>query len=62
VRDNLELGGVAIGSAAATRPRVEEALDRFPILRQKAASQASTLSGGQQKLLEIARGLIAQPG
>ncbi len=61
VRDNLELGGVALGSAAAMRPRVEAALDRFPILRQRASSQASTLSGGQQKLLEVARGLIAEP-
>jgi branched-chain amino acid transport system ATP-binding protein len=61
VRANLELGGVALGSAAAMRPRVEAALDRFAVLRQKAAAQASTLSGGQQKLLEIARGLIAEP-
>ena len=61
VAANLELGGVALGSAAAMRPRVEQALDRFPVLRQKASAQASTLSGGQQKLLEIARGLIAEP-
>ncbi len=61
VRDNIELGGVALGTAAALRGRVEAALDRFPVLRQKAAAQASTLSGGQQKLLEISRGLIAQP-
>jgi branched-chain amino acid transport system ATP-binding protein len=61
VRDNIELGGVALGSAAALRGRVEAALDRFPVLRQKAAAQASTLSGGQQKLLEISRGLIAEP-
>ncbi len=61
VADNLELGGIALGSATAMRPRVEAALDRFPILRQKARAQASTLSGGQQKLLEIARGLIAEP-
>jgi len=61
VRDNLELGGIALGTAASLRPRVEQALNRFPILREKAAAQASTLSGGQQKLLEIARGLIAEP-
>ncbi len=61
VVDNLELGGMALGSAAAMRPRVEAALDRFAVLRQKARAQASTLSGGQQKLLEIARGLIAEP-
>lgn len=58
---NLELGGVALGSAAAMRGRVERALDRFAVLRQKAHAQAGTLSGGQQKLLEIARGLIAEP-
>jgi branched-chain amino acid transport system ATP-binding protein len=61
VRDNLELGGYALGSEKAMRPRVEEALDRFSVLREKAAAQAGTLSGGQQKLLEIARGLIAEP-
>jgi branched-chain amino acid transport system ATP-binding protein len=61
VRENIELGGVALGSARDMRERVEQALDRFPILRQKSAAQASALSGGQQKLLEISRGLIAQP-
>ena len=61
VRENIELGGVALGRAAAMRARVEEALDRFPVLRRKAAAQASTLSGGQQKLLEISRGLLGRP-
>ncbi len=61
VADNMELGAYALGSQAAMRPRVEQALDRFPVLREKAAAQAGTLSGGQQKLLEIARGLIAEP-
>ncbi len=61
VRENIELGGVALGRAAAMRARVDEALDRFPVLRQKAHAQASTLSGGQQKLLEISRGLIGRP-
>jgi len=36
-------------------------MDRFPVLRRKANSQASTLSGGEQKMLEIARGLMLQP-
>jgi branched-chain amino acid transport system ATP-binding protein len=61
VRENIELGGVALGRAAAMRARVEEALDRFPVLRSKADVQASTLSGGQQKLLEISRGLLGRP-
>ena len=34
---------------------------RFPMLREKADAQASTLSGGQQKLLEVARGLLLDP-
>ncbi|MFO4987261.1 ATP-binding cassette domain-containing protein, partial [Salmonella enterica subsp. enterica serovar 1,4,[5],12:i:-] len=41
--------------------RIEAALDRFPSLRAKADVQASTLSGGQQKQLEIVRGLLLDP-
>ena len=36
-------------------------MDRFPVLRRKADQQASTLSGGEQKMLEIARGLLLEP-
>ena len=36
-------------------------MDRFAVLRRKAHQQASTLSGGEQKMLEIARGLLLQP-
>ena len=36
-------------------------MDRFPMLRERARAQASTLSGGQQKLLEIARSLLLDP-
>ena len=41
--------------------RLEAALDRFPALRRKADRQASTLSGGEQKQLEIVRGLLLDP-
>ena len=41
--------------------RLEAALDRFPALRRKADQQASTLSGGEQKQLEIVRGLLLDP-
>lgn len=62
VRHNLELGAVAAGPDIKDMPaRIEAALDRFPILRQKADVQASTLSGGQQKQLEIVRGLLLDP-
>ena len=58
---NLELGGVAAPKGFDLRPRMEAAMDRFPVLRRKARQQASTLSGGEQKMLEIARGLLLEP-
>ena len=62
VRHNLEFGAVAAGPHITDMPkRIEAALDRFPSLRQKADVQASTLSGGQQKQLEIMRGLLLDP-
>jgi branched-chain amino acid transport system ATP-binding protein len=62
VRHNIEFGGVAAGSGITDMPgRVEAALDRFPVLRKKAGRQAGTLSGGEQKQLEIVRGLLLDP-
>lgn len=62
VRHNIELGAVAAGSDITDMPkRLEAALDRFPALRRKADQQASTLSGGEQKQLEIVRGLLLDP-
>jgi len=59
---NIELGGIAAGRHLTDMAhRIERALDRFPALREKARVQAGTLSGGQQKQLEIARGLLLDP-
>ena len=58
---NLELGGVAAPAGFDLGPRLDAAMDRFPVLRRKAHAQASTLSGGEQKMLEIARGLLLEP-
>ncbi len=61
VRANLKLGAVAAPRGVDVAERIERAMDRFPVLRRKAALQASTMSGGEQKLLEIARGLLLDP-
>ena len=61
VLHNLELGMTAAAPGVDGAARIQAVLERFPMLREKAAAQASTLSGGQQKLLEIARGLLLDP-
>ncbi len=61
VKHNLELGGVALADQSGLADLIEQMMVRFPMLREKAGAQASTLSGGQQKLLEIARGLLLKP-
>lgn len=61
VRHNLDLAGVAAESGIDFPARIEAAMERFPVLRAKADRQASTLSGGEQKILEIARGLLLDP-
>ncbi len=62
VLHNIEMGTIAAGRGITDMPaRIEAALDRFPVLRKKAKQQASTLSGGEQKQLEIVRGLLLDP-
>jgi branched-chain amino acid transport system ATP-binding protein len=60
VRDNLELGG-----RAADRRRRDEALEivftLFPRLRERERQLAGTLSGGEQQMCAIGRGLMARP-
>src|SRR5262245_15456748 len=60
VRHNIELGAV-VADIPDLSLRIDMAFERFPVLRTKAKQQASTLSGGEQKQLEIARGLLLDP-
>jgi branched-chain amino acid transport system ATP-binding protein len=58
--DNLRLGGMRLESAGLEAD-VERMLVRFPHLRERADRRAGLLSGGEQQMLAIARGLIARP-
>ena len=60
VADNLDLGSYRRASAqrAANRERV---FAMFPRLRERASQRAGTLSGGEQQMLAIGRGLMAEP-
>jgi branched-chain amino acid transport system ATP-binding protein len=60
VYQNLELGGITLGTKT-TRERIPEVLDRFPRLKERLNAQSSTLSGGEQKQLEIGRALLLRP-
>jgi branched-chain amino acid transport system ATP-binding protein len=61
VAHNLELGAVALKDQGSVPDRVAAIMQRFPMLQEKARAQASTLSGGQQKILEVARSLLLDP-
>ena len=60
VFQNLELGGITLGTKL-THERIPEVLDFFPRVKERLHSQASTLSGGEQKQLEIGRALLLRP-
>ncbi len=62
VEDNLLLGAwVARSSRMEVRERMEREFQRFPILKQRRRQLAGTLSGGEQQMLAIARGLMSNP-
>ena len=60
VLENLELGGITIGMDE-TRKRIPEILERFPRIKERLHSKASSLSGGEQKQLEVGRALLLRP-
>lgn len=61
VHHNLELGGITLRDTALLRRRMDAVFARFPRLLERADQQASTLSGGEQKMLEIGRALLLEP-
>ncbi|HEV8473185.1 MAG TPA: ABC transporter ATP-binding protein [Methylomirabilota bacterium] len=60
VRENLLAGGHT-APRREIEPRLAAAYAMFPVLRERAAQRAGTLSGGEQQMLAIARALMARP-
>jgi branched-chain amino acid transport system ATP-binding protein len=61
VEENLRLAGELRHGPAEVRAAVEEQYRRFPVLGERRASPAGSLSGGQQQMLAFARALVARP-
>lgn len=61
VRDNLLLGAFIIDSESKKTARLKEVYELFPILKEREYQKAETLSGGEQQMLAIARGLMSDP-
>jgi len=61
VRENLELGAYTRRDRAGVRQDLERVFHYFPILKERERQQAGTLSGGEQQMLAIGRGLMSRP-
>jgi branched-chain amino acid transport system ATP-binding protein/neutral amino acid transport system ATP-binding protein len=59
VEANLEIGGYV--DRRATKDRIKAAFARFPVLAERRAQEARTLSGGQRQMLAVAMALMAAP-
>ena len=59
VLENLEMGRIASGKVK--RNRIEEVVGYFPRLRERLGQLAGTMSGGEQQMLAIGRGLMTDP-
>ncbi len=61
VHENLKMGAFTRNDAKAIQDDLERIFQSFPVLKERARQQAGTLSGGEQQMLAIARGLMSDP-
>ncbi len=61
IQQNLKMGAYAIKDKDKIKETYEKVLDMFPRLRERLKQNAGTLSGGERKMLAIARGLMSNP-
>ncbi len=62
IEENLKAGAYIVDDKHLLESRRDAMYARFPILAQRSQQQAGTLSGGEQQMLAIARGLMSDPG
>jgi len=61
VLENLELGSYVLKDEQERKRRIQSVYDRFPILAKRSKQLGGTLSGGEQQMLAIGRGLMSAP-
>ncbi|MEO7005660.1 MAG: ABC transporter ATP-binding protein [Terrimesophilobacter sp.] len=61
VLENLQLGGYLVKDRAVVARRIEHVYELLPLLAERRTQQGGTLSGGEQQMLAIGRGLVAGP-
>ncbi len=61
IEENLEMGCLYLNNRAEMRRRLDGVMELFPILHEKRQDYASQMSGGQQQMLALGRGLMADP-
>ena len=61
IQENLEMGCLYLNDRAEKERRLDSVMELFPILHEKRRDLASQMSGGQQQMLALGRGLMASP-
>jgi branched-chain amino acid transport system ATP-binding protein len=61
VMENLEMGAYTVEDKQQIREKMDAMFQRFPVLKDRSQQLGGTLSGGEQQMLAIARGLMANP-